>query len=397
MDAKEQVRILSRGAAEIVSELELEQKIQRGKPLRVKYGADPSAPDIHLGHTVPIRKLKHFQELGHEVYFIIGDFTGRIGDPSGRSETRRQLSEEEVLQNAKTYKEQIFKILDPDKTRVLFNSSWLSPLSFVDVITLASKYTVARMLERDDFKKRMQEEKPVSIHEFLYPLAQAYDSVAIRADVELGGTDQTFNFLLTRDIQREYGLEPQVMMTMPLLEGTDGTQKMSKSLNNYIGINESPRDMYGKTMSIPDELMLKYYELVTDVPFAEIEHIKRQLRDGTVHPRDVKMRLAREIVSLYHGATAARQAEEEFVRVFQRGGLPEEMSEFRVSPGSIRMVRLMVDSGLAASNSEAKRLIAQGAVKVNQHRVSDPDLELRIEEEMIIQVGKRKYVRVTVG
>ncbi len=397
MDAKEQVRILSRGAAEIVSELELEQKIQRGKPLRVKYGADPSAPDIHLGHTVPIRKLKHFQELGHEVYFIIGDFTGRIGDPSGRSETRRQLSEEEVLQNAKTYKEQIFKILDPDKTRVLFNSSWLSPLSFVDVITLASKYTVARMLERDDFKKRMQEEKPVSIHEFLYPLAQAYDSVAIRADVELGGTDQTFNFLLTRDIQREYGLEPQVMMTMPLLEGTDGTQKMSKSLNNYIGINESPRDMYGKTMSIPDELMLKYYELVTDVPFAEIEHIKRQLRDGTVHPRDVKMRLAREIVSLYHGPTAARQAEEEFVRVFQRGGLPEEMSEFRVSPGSIRMVRLMVDSGLAASNSEAKRLIAQGAVKVNQHRVSDPDLELRIEEEMIIQVGKRKYVRVTVG
>ncbi|MEW6244127.1 MAG: tyrosine--tRNA ligase [Bacillota bacterium] len=397
MDAKEQVRILSRGAAEIVSELELEQKIQRGKPLRVKYGADPSAPDIHLGHTVPIRKLKHFQELGHEVYFIIGDFTGRIGDPSGRSETRRQLSEEEVLENAKTYKEQIFKILAPEKTRVLFNSSWLSPLTFVDVITLASKYTVARMLERDDFKKRMQEEKPVSIHEFLYPLAQAYDSVAIRADVELGGTDQTFNFLLTRDIQREYGVEPQVMMTMPLLEGTDGTHKMSKSLNNYIGINESPRDMYGKTMSIPDELMLKYYELVTDVPVLELRQIERQLRDGTAHPRDVKMRLAREIVSLYHGASAARQAEEEFVRVFQCGGLPEEMSEFRVSPGSVRIVRLMVDSGLAASNSEAKRLIAQGAVRVNQDRVSDPDLELRVQEEMIIQVGKRKYVRVTVG
>ncbi|MEW6082695.1 MAG: tyrosine--tRNA ligase, partial [Bacillota bacterium] len=312
MKPQEQMALLKRGIAQIVSEEELLAKIERakkeGRPLRVKYGADPSAPDIHLGHTVPIRKLKQFQDLGHHVIFIIGDFTGRIGDPSGRSETRRQLTEDEVMANARTYQDQIFKILNPERTEVVFNSSWLGRLDFVSVIELAAKYTLARLLERDDFKRRMEEERPVSVHELLYPLAQAYDSVAIKADVELGGTDQTFNFLLTRDIQREYGQEPQVAVTMPLLEGTDGMQKMSKSLNNYIGINEDPRETYGKIMSVPDNLMLRYLELVTEVPIEEIEAAKAGLEDGSLHPRDLKMRLAREIVSMYHGDEAAQEA-----------------------------------------------------------------------------------------
>lgn len=403
MKPEEQLRLLKRGTAQIVSEGELLEKICRAqkedRPLRVKYGADPSAPDIHLGHTVPIRKLKQFQDLGHEVLFIIGDFTGRIGDPSGRSDTRRQLSEEEVLENARTYQDQIFKILDPERTKVLFNSTWLGKLDFVSVIELAAKYTVARLLERDDFKRRLTEERPVSVHELLYPLAQAYDSVAIKADVELGGTDQTFNFLLTRDIQREYGQEPQVALTMPLLEGTDGIQKMSKSLNNYIGINEAPREMYGKTMSIADDLMIRYFELLSDVPLDEVEAMHEGLQSGRLHPRDLKMKLAREIVEIYHGNAAALAAEEEFRRVFQANDLPEEIPEVCLGPGVRRVwiVRLLVESGLSQSNSDARRLISQGAVRLDRRRVEDEDMEVDVRDGMVLQVGKRRYARISLS
>jgi tyrosyl-tRNA synthetase len=401
MKPQEQMALLKRGIAQIVSEEELLAKIERakkeGRPLRVKYGADPSAPDIHLGHTVPIRKLKQFQDLGHHVIFIIGDFTGRIGDPSGRSETRRQLTEDEVMANARTYQDQIFKILNPERTEVVFNSSWLGRLDFVSVIELAAKYTVARLLERDDFKRRLEEERPVSVHELLYPLAQAYDSVAIRADVELGGTDQTFNFLLTRDIQREYGQEPQVAVTMPLLEGTDGMQKMSKSLNNYIGINEDPRETYGKIMSVPDNLMLRYLELVTEVPIEELEAARAGLEDGSLHPRDLKMRLAREIVSMYHGDEAAQEAGDEFKRVFQEGDLPGEIPDVALScSNTATLVRLLVETGLAPSNSEARRLISQGAVRLDRERVAE-DREVLLSDGMILQVGKRRYCRIRLG
>ncbi len=397
--------IIRRGAAGIVSEKELEDKIAQSikedRPLRIKYGADPSAPDIHLGHTVCIRKMKQFQDLGHEVIFIIGDFTGRIGDPSGKSETRRQLSEEEVQENAHTYEAQIFKILDRAKTRVVFNSSWLGRLNFADVIKLAAKYTVARMLERDEFQKRFREERPISIHEFLYPLAQAYDSVAIQADVELGGTDQTFNFLLTRDIQREYGQEPQVALTMPLLTGTDGVQKMSKSLGNYIGIDEPASGMYGKTMSIPDELIAPYLELVTGVPMPEVRRIESGLKDGSVHPRDAKMRLAREIVTLYHGEEAAREAEEGFVRVFQQRMRPGEIPEVVIPAselvdGKIAPSRLVWKAGLAPSSSEARRLVDQGAVYVEDRRVSAADM-VEVSSGTVVRVGKRVFGRIRIG
>lgn len=406
MDPREQVEILERGVAGLVSPEELLAKLERaaqeGRPLRVKYGADPSAPDIHIGHTVCIRKMKQFQDLGHEVYFIIGDFTGRIGDPSGRSETRRQLTEEEVLENAKTYQKQIFKILDPDKTKVVFNSAWHSKLSFADVIQLGAKYTVARMLERDDFKARLAQEKPVGIHELLYPLAQAYDSVAISADVELGGTDQTFNFLLTREIQKEYGQTPQVVLTMPLLEGTDGTNKMSKSLGNYIGIDEPPGEMFGKVMSIPDRLMIKYLELVTEVPMAEVRQIESKLESGALHPMAVKKRLAREIVRLYHGEEAAARAEREFDRVFSRRELPENMpvvyvdkSALAEPSGKVRAYKLVVALGLSPSSSEANRLIRQGAVKINGAKVSDPADELELSQGMVVQVGRRRFAAVS--
>ncbi|HHT02628.1 MAG TPA: tyrosine--tRNA ligase [Firmicutes bacterium] len=395
---EQQLKELQRGTAEIVSEEELLQKLQLSvrekRPLRVKYGADPTAPDIHLGHTVPIRKLKQFQDLGHEVIFIIGDFTGRIGDPSGRSETRRQLTETEVQENARTYQEQIFKILDPARTRLVFNSSWLAPLNFVDVIHLSAKYTVARMLEREDFKTRLKDGLPISIHELLYPLAQGYDSVAVEADVELGGTDQKFNFLVARDLQREYGQQPQVALMMPLLVGTDGVQKMSKSLNNYIGIDEAPGEIYGKVMSISDEMMLPYFELTTDLAVEEITALRAGLRDGTAHPRDVKMRLARELVALYHGWPAAKKAEQEFIAVFRQGGLPEEIPQVEISAQRLRAVSLLVQTGLVSSNSEAKRMIKQGAVRVGEERISDPDAELELEDGLVIRVGKRRIVRI---
>ncbi|QGP90790.1 Tyrosine--tRNA ligase [Neomoorella glycerini] len=400
-EVERQLKVLRRGVAEIVPEEDLKAKLKKslstGKPLRVKLGLDPTAPDIHLGHTVVLQKLRQFQELGHQVIIIIGDFTGRIGDPTGKSETRRQLSEAEVMANAETYKEQIFKILDPGRTEVTFNSRWLARLTFADVIQLAAKITVARMLERDDFARRYQENRPISVHEFFYPLMQGYDSVALAADVELGGTDQKFNLLMGRQLQREYGQEPQVAMMMPILPGLDGVQKMSKSLGNYIGINEPAREMYGKTMSLPDELMLTYFELVTAVPLEELEAIKQGLADGSLHPRDVKMRLAREITGLYHGEAAAREAEKEFRQVFQLGDLPEEMPEVIVSEARMWLPRLMVQAGLAPSTSEARRLISQGAVKLDGERLHDPEAEIDVPDGAVLQAGKRKFARLRVS
>lgn len=393
-----QLRLLRRGVAEIVPEEDLQAKLRKslaaGKPLKIKLGLDPTAPDIHLGHTVVLQKLRQFQELGHQVIIIIGDFTGRIGDPTGKSETRRQLSEEEVLTNAETYKEQIFKILDPVRTRVTFNSQWLARLTFADVIELAAKITVARMLEREDFARRYQENRPISVHEFFYPLMQGYDSVALAADVELGGTDQKFNLLMGRQLQREYGQEPQVAMMMPILPGLDGVQKMSKSLGNYIGINEPAKEMYGKTMSLPDELMLTYFELVTAVPLEELAAIRQGLAGGSLHPRDAKMRLAREIVTMYHGPEAAREAEREFRQVFQQHDLPQEMPELTIKEDRVWLPRLMVQAGLAPSTSEARRLIRQGAVKIDGERVIDPDAEIEVREGRVVQAGRRKFARL---
>lgn len=403
MVLESQLKMLKRGVQEIISEEELVEKLKKsekeGRALRVKYGADPSAPDIHLGHTVPLRKLKQFQDLGHEVIFVIGDFTGRIGDPSGRSETRRQLTEEEVFENARTYHEQVSKILDPQRTRITFNNEWLGKLSFADVIRLASKYTVARMLERDDFRGRLSEQKPIGVHEFLYPLAQAYDSVALQADVELGGTDQTFNFVMTRDIQREFGQVPQVVITMPLLEGTDGVMKMSKSYGNYIGLNDPPSVMYGKTMSIPDEIMVKWFELLTAVPEEEVIRIKDGLSSGSLHPKDVKMVLAREIVTMYWGADSARAAEQEFKQVFEEGGLPHQipvvpMDRRDLVEGKMWIVELLTRAGLAPSRSEARRLVTQGGVRVDQRRVTDDEVNVPIRDGLIIQVGKRRFAQI---
>ena len=397
---QEQMEIIRRGAEEIIPEEELVRKLERSiredRPLVIKEGFDPTAPDLHLGHMVSIRKLKQFQDLGHTVVFLIGDFTGMIGDPTGKNEMRKRMTREEVQQNAETYKEQIFKVLDPEKTVIDFNSRWHSKLRFEDVLVLASKYTVARMLERDDFQNRYRAGRPISIMEFLYPLAQAYDSVALKADVELGGTDQKFNLLVGRDIMREYGLEPQVILTLPLLVGLDGTEKMSKSLGNYIGINEPPQEIYGKTMSIPDNLIYTYFELATEVPGEELAKIKRQLEDPKVNPRDLKARLAYEIVRLYHGEQAARRAEEAFNRVFRQKEVPEEMPVFRYNPaeGKIWIVRLLSSAGLVPSNAEARRLIKQGAVSINGERISDPDLEFVPENNAVIKVGKRRFLRI---
>lgn len=403
MKIKEQMEILKRGTVEIISEEELARKLEKsakeGRPLRVKLGTDPSKPDIHLGHAVVYRKLKQFQDLGHEVYFLIGDFTGRIGDPSGRSSTRRALTEEEVKANAQTYADQIFKILDPAKTRIVFNSQWLAPLNFADVIRLASQLTVARMLERDDFARRFAENRPISIHEFFYPLMQAYDSVALEADVELGGTDQKFNLLTGRDLQREFGQEPQVAMMMPLLVGTDGVQKMSKSLDNYIAIEDPPSEMYGKTMSIPDNIMINYFELATDIPMKEIHEIEAGLKAGALHPRDVKRRLAREIVAIYHGPAAAREAEATFDLIFKKGEAPADIPVVKVpgdelDGGRAWIVKLLALAGLAGSNGEARRLINQGGVRLDGQVVSDVDFQVEIGAGRVLQAGKRHFARV---
>lgn len=406
LDVQKQLEVIKRGVAEIVPEEELVEKLKKSvannKPLHIKLGLDPSAPDIHLGHTVVLQKLRQFQELGHNVTIILGDFTGRIGDPTGKSEARKQLTEEQVLANARTYEQQIFKVLDPQKTTVRFNSTWLAPLKFEDIIKLAATLTVARMLEREDFSKRMRENLPISIHEFFYPLMQGYDSVVLEADIEMGGTDQKFNLLMGRTLQKEFGQEPQVAIMMPILEGLDGVHKMSKSLGNYIGIDEAPQEMYGKTMSLPDELMLRYFELVTSVPMAEIKAIAKGLEEGTQHPRDVKMRLGREIVSFYHGTEAASQAEEHFKTVFQKRELPEEIDEFIVSQdlyeeGMVPLAKLLTQANLVGTNSEARRLIKEGAVKIDGAKVIDPNLRIKPQDGMIIRAGKRKFAKLVLG
>src|SRR5215471_6206126 len=368
---QEQLAHIRRGAVDIIREEELIEKLKRsqkaGKPLRVKAGFDPTAPDIHVGHTVLIRKMKHFQDLGHTVIFLIGDFTGLIGDPSGRSATRKQLTAEEVQQNAETYKQQIFKILDSQKTVIDFNTRWMMPLGADGFIRLAGKYTVARILEREDFSKRYTSQHPIAMHELLYPIVQGYDSVALEADVELGGTDQRFNLLVGRELQREYGQESQVVLTMPLLEGLDGVQKMSKSLGNYIGINEAPSEQFGKVMSISDDLMFRYYELLTDVPLLKIQQLRSDISSGQRHPMDVKAELAVRIITPYHGAPAAEAAREEFNRVFRKREIPEDIEtrEVSISAGPLRLTKLLPSVNLAASNTEAQRLIESGAVHMN--------------------------------
>lgn len=401
-DINEQLKIIRRGAEEIIPEQELirklEKSIKNNQPLIVKEGFDPTAPDLHLGHMVSIRKLKQFQQLGHTVVFLIGDFTGMIGDPSGKNEMRKRMSKEEIQQNAETYKQQIFTVLDPDKTVIDFNSRWSIPLNFEDVLSLTSKYTVARMLERDDFKNRYTQGRPISIMEFLYPLAQGYDSVVLKADIELGGTDQKFNLLVGRDIMREYGLEPQVILTLPLLVGLDGVEKMSKSLGNYIGINESANDMFGKTMSIADNMIPTYFELVTDIPDQELPKIKAQLKNSNINPRDIKVQLAKEIVKIYHGQTEAKNAEEEFNRVFREKFIPAEIPEYnyKSADGKLWIVRLMTSNNLASSNGDARRLIKQGAVSINGEKISDPDLEFTPSEEIILKVGKRRFLKIVI-
>ena len=407
-----QLALIKQGCQEIIREEELKERLEKslasGKPLRVKAGFDPTAPDLHLGHTVLIQKLKHFQDLGHQVIFLIGDFTGLIGDPSGKSETRPPLTEEEVKANAATYERQIYKILDPEKTIIDFNSRWMKPLQAQDVIRLAARYTVARMLERDDFHKRYTSQTPISIHEFLYPLIQGYDSVALEADVELGGTDQKFNLLVGRDLQREYGQTPQVVLTMPLLEGLDGVQKMSKSLGNYVGIDEPAKEMFGKLMSISDNLMLRYYELLTDITPNELSNLKNDLAEGKKHPRQVKEDLAKEIVTRYHSAAAAEHEAREFIRVLREKEVPEDIEEIIIKKNDIPTIRfqsaekginidlpyLLVSTGTAATTSEARRLINQGGVQVDGEKVIEMKINLFPAESRILKVGKRRFKKV---
>ncbi len=401
---QEQMAVIRRGAVEVLVETELEEKLKKsidsGVPLKIKAGFDPTAPDLHLGHTVLIQKLKQFQDLGHEVNFLIGDFTAMIGDPTGKSETRKSLTREEVLQNAETYKEQVFKILDPEKTKVVFNSAWMGEKSAADLIALASRYTVARMLERDDFHKRFTGQQPIAIHEFLYPLVQGYDSVALQADVELGGTDQKFNLLVGRELQKQEGQAPQSVVTMPLLEGLDGVNKMSKSLGNYIGITESPKEIYGKIMSTSDELMVRYYELLSDVDLAELQRIKDGVdgKEGGAHPMESKKALAREMVVRFYDQDAAQQAEHDFVQQFKQKEIPDDIPVFNMSDDQpIWICRLLTDAGLTASNGEARRLVKQGAVRLDGEKVANADQEVAPQGEVILQAGKRRFARIVFG
>jgi len=388
---------LKRGADEILIESELVERLETGKPLKIKAGFDPTAPDLHLGHTVLINKMRQFQEFGHEVIFLIGDFTGMIGDPTGKNATRPPLTREEVIDNARTYEKQIFKILDPERTLVMFNSSWMGAMDAAGLIQLAARHTVARMLERDDFNKRYAAGQPIAIHEFLYPLVQGYDSVAMSADVELGGTDQKFNLLVGRQLQQSYRQAPQIVLTMPLLEGLDGVQKMSKSLGNYIGITESPRDMFGKLMSISDELMWRYFELLSFRPAADIASLQRQIEEGR-NPRDVKFELAGEIVARFHDGAAATAAEEEFIARFRSGALPEDMPEVALDgdDGGLGIAAVLSQARLTASNSESFRMIGQGAVRVDGERVDDRGMVLA-PGAYVVQVGKRRFARVRVN
>ncbi len=396
MDMNATLQHIMRGAVEFIDQEELVKKLQRGAPLRIKAGFDPTAPDLHLGHTVLIQKLKHFQELGHQVIFLIGDFTGMIGDPTGKNETRPPLTREQILDNAETYKQQIFKILDPDKTEIAFNSTWMNAFSASDFVSLCSRYTVARMLERDDFHKRYNENRPISIHEFLYPLVQGYDSVALKADVELGGTDQKFNLLMGRTLQNQYGQEPQCILTMPLLEGLDGVNKMSKSLGNYVGIEDEPTDMFGKLMSISDDLMWRYYELLSDKGLEEIAGLKQDVQSGELHPKKAKELLACEITARYHGADAGKNAVAEFNRVFAQGKLPDDMPEFEADQGDAsKPVNFLDASGLCASRGEARRLIKQGALSVDGEKSSDGETPLE-PGEYVIKLGKKRFLKLRI-
>ena len=390
--------LIKRGTEEILLEPELIEKLKTGRSLRIKAGFDPTAPDLHLGHTVLVNKLRQFQDLGHEVLFLIGDFTGMIGDPTGKSATRPPLTRDDVIENARTYEQQIFKILDPEKTLVMFNSSWMNEMSPADMIQLAAKHTVARMLERDDFSKRYQGGQPIAIHEFLYPLIQGYDSVAMKADVELGGTDQKFNLLVGRELQRHYDQSPQTVITMPLLEGLDGVQKMSKSLNNYIGISESPDEMFGKIMSISDDLMWRYFELLSFRPITEVDNFKAEVEQGK-NPRDIKFILGEEIVARFHSPTEANQARENFIARFQKGAMPDDIPEKNlVAPdGKLAIANLLQQAGLTQGTSEAMRMIKQGAVKIDGEKVSDNKLEVVAGTSHIYQVGKRRFAKVTLS
>ncbi len=391
------ISVISRGAEEILLPDQLKTKLKRGKPLRIKAGFDPTAPDLHLGHTVLINKMKQFQDLGHEIIFLIGDFTGLIGDPTGKSATRPALTKEEVAENARTYEQQIFKILDKDKTTVEFNSRWMNQMTPADMIKLAAKHTVARMLERDDFNKRYKSGQAIAIHEFLYPLVQGYDSVALKADVELGGTDQKFNLLVGRQLQESYGQEPQVVITMPLLEGLDGQQKMSKSLGNYIGIDESPDEMFGKIMSISDELMWRYFELLSFRPLDEVATFKQEIAQGT-NPRDIKFLLASEIVARFHSSEQAKQAQQSFVNRFQKGAMPEEMQEVTLSDTGqgVAIANALKDAGLVSSTSDGYRMIKQGAVKIDGNKIIDKSLVLESGMSGVLQVGKHRFARINV-
>ena len=395
---EESLERIRRGADEILVEKELVSKLEQGRPLRVKAGFDPTAPDLHLGHTVLINKMRQFQDLGHEVMFLIGDFTGMIGDPTGKSATRPPLTRDQVLENAKSYEEQIYKILDPEKTLVLFNSSWMGEMTAADLIGLAAKHTVARMLERDDFNKRYKSGQPIAIHEFLYPLVQGYDSVAMKADVELGGTDQKFNLLVGRQLQEAYGQEPQVVLTMPILEGLDGVQKMSKSLNNYIGITDAPEEMFGKIMSISDDLMWRYFELLSFRPMSEIEGFRRQIDEG-MNPRDIKFLLGEEIVARFHDQPAAEKAKQAFIDRFRKGAMPEDMPEMELQAGGedgLPIANMLKEAGLVSSTSEAYRMIKQGAVRLDGERVEERNRVLPPGAEVIAQVGKRRFARVKI-
>lgn len=398
MNIEEQLEYLKKGTVDFIREEDLKAKLERsaktGKPLLIKYGADPTAPDIHVGHTVVIRKLKAFQDLGHTAIFLIGSFTGMIGDPSGKSATRPPLSLEEIRANAETYKTQIFKLLDPEKTVIRFNSEWMEKFTAMDFVRLSAKTTVKQILERDDFEKRMREERPIALHELLYPLVQGYDSVALESDVELGGTDQKFNMLMGRNLQREYEQEPQVVITTPLLEGLDGVQKMSKSLNNYIGITEPPQEMFGKVMSISDDLMWKYYELLTDLSLPEINALRQKCEAGDENPRNAKVALAKSIIKDFHSPEDARRAEEDFVSRFVKKEIPDEIEEFSIEKGVYKLADLLAITNLAASKGDARRLIEQGGVKINGERASDSKADVELNDEILLQVGKRRFLKV---
>jgi len=395
MNQTEVLAHLKRGCDEILVEDELVERLKTGKPLRIKAGFDPTAPDLHLGHTVLINKLRQFQDLGHEVLFLIGDFTGMIGDPTGKSATRPPLTRDQVIDNARSYEQQIFKILDPEKTLVMFNSSWMNAMSPADLIQLAAKHTVARMLERDDFNKRYKSNQPIAIHEFLYPLIQGYDSVAMKADIELGGTDQKFNLLVGRELQKHYGQKPQVVITMPLLEGTDGVNKMSKSLGNYIGIDEAPDEIFGKLMSISDELMWRYFELLSFRAVSEIDEFKEQIEQGA-NPRDIKFLLAEEIIARFHSGAAATKSRENFIARFQKGAMPDDIEEKHITAteGEMPIANLLKEAGLVGSTSEAYRMMKQGAVKIDGKKVESRDLKIKVGSEHIYQVGKRRFAKV---